>query len=258
MAGERKRATVLFCDLLGSTAIAEELDPEEYRELLESYLELVFEEVYRLEGVVNQLSGDGLMALFGAPISYEKRFLARSSRGRRDPARALSARAAGGRHRAQGTGGIGIHTGMVVAGTVGNDLKMDYTAIGDTTNLAARLQTLAAPASILVSDAPHPKGVASGDWIEARSYIPSAPLDHGVMNQFSLRHEANAYTASFIVNFEPAQKILSEVNIDRALRIEPLLSWPGPEKLVVSGVTGFDSRLYFMIRMKPMNLHHDR
>ena len=153
VAGERKRATVLFCDLVGSTAIAEELDPEEYRELLESYLELVFEEVYRLEGGVNQLSGDGLMALFGAPISYENDS-ERAVRAAVAIQRALSLlepRAGGIELSAR----IGIHTGMVVAGTVGNDLKMDYTAIGDTTNLAARLQTLAAPGSILVSDATH-------------------------------------------------------------------------------------------------------
>jgi double zinc ribbon protein len=69
--GERKRATVFFCDLVGSTAIAERLDPEEYRELLDQYLELVLGEIYRFEGIVNQLAGDGMMALFGAPIAHE-------------------------------------------------------------------------------------------------------------------------------------------------------------------------------------------
>ncbi|MEE9281164.1 MAG: adenylate/guanylate cyclase domain-containing protein [Myxococcota bacterium] len=153
VSGERKRATILFCDLVGSTAIAEGLDPEEYRELLEPYLELAFAEVYRFEGVVNQLSGDGLMALFGAPVSYEN-----------DPERAVRAAVAIQRalaelaERSRGielSVRIGVHTGMVVVGAMGNDLKMDYTAIGDTTNLAARLQTLAAPGSILVSDATH-------------------------------------------------------------------------------------------------------
>ena len=70
-AGERKRVTVLFCDLVGSTEIAEALDPEEYRELLEQYLEVTIAEIYRFEGIVNQLAGDGLMALFGAPIAHE-------------------------------------------------------------------------------------------------------------------------------------------------------------------------------------------
>jgi len=152
--GERKQVTVLFCDLVGSTAIAEQLDPEEYRELIEHYLELTFREIHGLEGVVNALAGDGLMALFGAPIAHEDA-----------PERAVLAAVAihgalasfdppllsqrGLRLQAR----IGIHTGPVVVGTVGNDLKMDYTAIGDTTNLAARLQALAAPGTTLLSEA---------------------------------------------------------------------------------------------------------
>src|ERR1035437_10330208 len=69
--GERQQLTVLFCDLAGSTAIAERLDPEEYHDLLEQYIKLVFNEIYRFEGIVNQLAGDGVMALFGAPIAHE-------------------------------------------------------------------------------------------------------------------------------------------------------------------------------------------
>ena len=78
--GERKQVTVLFCDLVGSTSIAEGLDPEEYRELIDRYLERVFPEVYRFGGIVNTLVGDGLMALFGAPVAHED-----------DPRRALRA-----------------------------------------------------------------------------------------------------------------------------------------------------------------------
>ena len=156
VAGERKRATVFFCDLVGSTALAERLDPEEYREIVGEYLELVLGEIYRFEGIVNQLAGDGLMALFGAPIAHEdapeRAVLAalaiQSELGRLserfETERGVSLRAR-----------IGIHTGVVVAGTVGNELKMDYTATGDTTNLAARLQSLAQPGTILVSDATH-------------------------------------------------------------------------------------------------------
>lgn len=69
--GERKRVTVLFCDIAGSTEIADRLDPEEYRDVLEQYVELCLEEIYRFEGIVNQLAGDGMMALFGAPIAHE-------------------------------------------------------------------------------------------------------------------------------------------------------------------------------------------
>ncbi|MGE0519200.1 MAG: adenylate/guanylate cyclase domain-containing protein [Candidatus Binatia bacterium] len=153
LAGERKQVTVLFCDLAGSTAVASGLDPEEYRELLDQYLALALYEVHRFEGLVNQVSGDGFMALFGAPIAHEdapqraiwaalaiRDGLAHFNQQlQRDRGIALPAR-------------IGIHTGPVVVGPVGNDLRMDYTAIGDTTNLASRLEQLARPGTILISD----------------------------------------------------------------------------------------------------------
>ncbi len=153
LAGERKQVTVLFCDLAGSTAVANGLDPEVYREVLEQYAALALHEVYRFEGIVNQLSGDGFMALFGAPIAHEDA-----------PQRAVWAALAirdalaHFNHQLEAERGIslpariGIHTGPVVVGTVGNDLKMDYTAIGDTTNLAARLEQLATPGTILISE----------------------------------------------------------------------------------------------------------
>ena len=153
-AGERKRVTILFCDLVDSTAIAENLDPELYRELLDEYLELALGEIYRFEGIVNQLAGDGMMALFGAPIAHEdapERAL-RAALAIRDRLAELSVRRLDTLGRAL-RARIGVHTGMAVVGAVGNDLKMDYTAIGDTTNLAARLQSLAPPGSILASSA---------------------------------------------------------------------------------------------------------
>jgi class 3 adenylate cyclase len=156
VAGERKLVTVLFCDLVGSTALAERLDPEEYRDLLDQYLEVAFREIYRFEGIINQLAGDGFMALFGAPVAHEDA-----------PDRAVLAALAirdalghfGDTLRTQRglelRARIGLHTGPVVVGTVGNDLKMDYTAIGDTTNLASRLQSVAEPGTILLSEATH-------------------------------------------------------------------------------------------------------
>jgi class 3 adenylate cyclase len=153
LAGERKQVTVLFCDLAGSTAVAGGLDPEVFRELLEQYVALALHEVYRFEGIVTQLSGDGVMALFGAPIAHEDA-----------PQRAVWAgiaiRDALAHFNAQLEAErgislparIGINTGPVVVGTVGNDLKMDYTAIGDTTNLASRLESLARPGTILISE----------------------------------------------------------------------------------------------------------
>jgi len=170
--GERKQVTVLFCDLVGSTAIAERLDPEEYGEIIDRYLERVFPEIYRFGGIVNTLAGDGLMALFGAPVAHED-----------DPRRAVRAalairdtlgRLAETIRAQQGIelrARIGIHTGPVVVGNVGNSFKMDYTAIGDTTNLAARLQTLASPGSILVSEATY--RLVRGFFV----VHPTGPLD---------------------------------------------------------------------------------
>jgi len=155
VAGERKLVTVMFCDLVGSTTIAERMDPEEYRDLLEDYMALVFREVYRVEGIITHLAGDGVMALFGAPIAHEdapyravysalairEALVVMNGRERRAP---IDLRVR-----------IGVHTGPVVVGTVGSDLKMDYTAIGDTTNLAQRLQSVSEPGMILISEATH-------------------------------------------------------------------------------------------------------
>jgi class 3 adenylate cyclase/tetratricopeptide (TPR) repeat protein len=146
--GERKQVTVLFCDLSGSTAIAERLDPEEYRDLLDRYLEVVFREIYRFDGVVNQLAGDGLMALFGAPVAHE-------DAPRRAVRAALAIQQTLGEQGLELRARIGVHTGPVVVGPVGTDLEMEYTAVGDTTNLAARLEALAPPGGVLISEATH-------------------------------------------------------------------------------------------------------
>ncbi|MEW6268912.1 MAG: adenylate/guanylate cyclase domain-containing protein, partial [Thermodesulfobacteriota bacterium] len=152
--GERKRVTVLFCDIAGSVKIADRLDPEEYRDLLDRYVELCIREIYRFEGIVNQLAGDGVMALFGAPIAHE-------DAPERAVRAALAIRAALVRlndtvlaeRDFELKARFGINTGPVIVGTVGNDLKMDYTATGDTTNLASRLESLAQPNAILISAA---------------------------------------------------------------------------------------------------------
>ncbi len=154
IAGERKLVTVMFCDLVGSTSIAERLDPEDYRDLLEEYMALVFREVYRVEGIVTHLAGDGVMAVFGAPIAHEDAPYRAiySALAIRDALAALNARGHAGT-AVDLQVRIGVHTGPVVVGTVGSDLKMDYTAIGDTTNLAQRLQSVADPGMVLVSEA---------------------------------------------------------------------------------------------------------
>jgi len=154
--GERRQVTVLFADVAGFTSLAEKLDPEEVHVIVDRCFELITAEVHRFEGTINQYTGDGVMALFGAPIAHED-----------GPRRAVHA--ALGIQRALRDYGqelqaergftvqmrIGLNTGPVVVGRIGDDLRMDYTAVGDTTNLAARLQQGARPGSVVVSEATH-------------------------------------------------------------------------------------------------------
>ena len=154
VAGERKRVTVLFCDLVDSTALAERLGPEAMHRLLQRFFDLALHEVRRYEGTLNQFLGDGFMALFGAPMAHEDHV-------RRALLAAIGLQRRLHEHRADfeaqyGVGlttRMGLNTGLVVVGTLGDNLRMDYTAVGDTTNLAARLQQLAAPDTILISAA---------------------------------------------------------------------------------------------------------
>jgi class 3 adenylate cyclase/pimeloyl-ACP methyl ester carboxylesterase len=148
--GERKILTVLFTDVSGFTALSERLDPEDVHDLMDQAFELMLGEVHRYEGTVNQFLGDGLMALFGAPIAHEDHAV-RAIHAALGIRRALVAR----RDLLGATRGIelqvrmGLNTGPVLVGSIGNNLRMDYTAVGDTTNLAARLLGLAPPGAIL-------------------------------------------------------------------------------------------------------------
>lgn len=152
--GERKQVTVLFCDLVGSTALAERLGPETMHSLLNRFFELALGEVHRYEGTINQFLGDGFMALFGAPIAHEdharRAVLAAMGLGRLLEEHRLELAEA---HGLDLHVRMGLNTGWVVVGGIGDHLRRDYTAIGDTTNLAARLQQLAEPGAILVSEA---------------------------------------------------------------------------------------------------------
>jgi class 3 adenylate cyclase/pimeloyl-ACP methyl ester carboxylesterase len=151
--GERKQVTVLFVDVSGFTALSETLDPEEVHQLMERAFALMLDEVHQYEGTVNQFLGDGVMALFGAPIAHEDH-----------PVRAVHAalgiqQALAAYHEALRAERdidfqvrMGLNTGAVVVGTIGDNLRMDYTAVGDTTNLAARLQALAEPGQIWVGE----------------------------------------------------------------------------------------------------------
>src|SRR5262244_1807903 len=154
--GERKQVTILFVDVLGFTSLSEQRDPEDIHAFMTRAFDLMLGEVHRYEGTVNQFLGDGIMALFGAPLAHE-------DHAQRAVHAALGIRRALESYRAelQGQRGIefqarlGLNTGLVVVGSIGNDLRMDYTAVGDTTNVAARMQQAADPGRILVSEATH-------------------------------------------------------------------------------------------------------
>jgi class 3 adenylate cyclase/tetratricopeptide (TPR) repeat protein len=149
MEGERKQVTVLFCDIAGSTALAQRVGAETMHGLLNRFFDTALVEVHRYEGTLNQFLGDGFMALFGAPIAHEDhaRRAAHAALAIRRACHAQTADPAAGRMPLR----LGLNTGPVVVGNIGDNLRMDYTAIGDTTNLAARMQQMAAPGEILLA-----------------------------------------------------------------------------------------------------------
>jgi len=150
--GERKQVTVLFADLKASMELLADRDPEEARKLLDPVLELMMEAVHHYEGTVNQAAGDGIMAIFGAPLAHEDHAVRACYAALRMQERVK--RHAEGFFNAHGLNlqiRVGLNSGEVVVGTVGSDLRMDYTAIGRTTHLAARMEQLASPGGILLA-----------------------------------------------------------------------------------------------------------
>ena len=151
--GERRVVTMLFCDVKGSTALAEQMDAEEWTEIINAAFERMIRPVYKYEGTVARLMGDGILAFFGAPIAHED-----------DPQRAILAaldilaafRDASPISNPQSPISllprIGINTGRVVVGAVGSDLRMEYTAMGDAINLAARMEQSAEPGTVQVAE----------------------------------------------------------------------------------------------------------
>jgi class 3 adenylate cyclase/tetratricopeptide (TPR) repeat protein len=153
--GERKQVTVMFCDMEGYTALTEKLGPEEAYGIMDQIYEILIHKVHDYEGTVNEMTGDGILALFGAPIALEDA-----------PQRAIRSALAVHREIAkfsdklkqEGQGipplkmRIGIHTGPVVVGTLGNNLRVEFKAVGDTVNLASRMEGLAEPGATYVTE----------------------------------------------------------------------------------------------------------
>ncbi len=150
--GERKQVTVLFADLKGSMELLADRDPEEARKLLDPVLERMMEAVHRYEGTVNQVMGDGIMALFGAPVAHEDHAVRACYAALRmqELVRAYADQA----FRAHGITvriRVGVNSGEVVVRSIRSDLRVDYTAVGQTTHLAARMEQLASPGSVWIT-----------------------------------------------------------------------------------------------------------
>jgi len=153
--GERKQVTVMFCDMEGFTQLAEEIGPEEAYTIMDKVYEILIHKVHDFEGTVNEMTGDGIMALFGAPVALEDA-----------PQRAIRSSLAIHREMAKFSDQlrqekkgappvkmrIGIHTGPVVVGTVGNDLRVEFKAVGDTVNLASRMEGQAQPGTTYITE----------------------------------------------------------------------------------------------------------
>ena len=153
--GERKQVTVMFCDMAGFTSLSEKIDPERAYAIIDQVYEILIHKVHDYEGTVNELTGDGIMALFGAPIALEdapQRAIRSSLAIHREMVRFSD------RIKQKGDGvpllkmRIGLHIGPVVVGTVGNDLRVEFKAVGDTVNLASRMEGLAEPGSTYVTE----------------------------------------------------------------------------------------------------------
>ena len=154
--GERKLVTVLFADVANFTAMSEKLDPEEVHQIMDGCFKIIMDEVHKYEGTINQFTGDGIMALFGAPVAHE-------DHAQRACHAALSIQKATEVYSAKVKQDcsvefrmrIGLNSGPVIVGSIGDDLRMDYTAVGDTTNLASRMENLAKPGTTLISAGTH-------------------------------------------------------------------------------------------------------
>jgi len=151
--GERKLVTVFFADIANYTSMSEKLDPEEVHQIMDGCFKILMDEIHKYEGTINQFTGDGVMALFGAPVAHE-------DHAQRACYAALSvqkAMEAYGEKISKDTGfdfkmRIGLNSGHVIVSSIGDDLRMDYTAVGDTTNLASRMESAAKPGSVLLSE----------------------------------------------------------------------------------------------------------
>jgi class 3 adenylate cyclase len=214
--GERKQVTVLFADLKGSMELLADRDPEEARKILDPVLERMMEAVHRYEGTVNQVMGDGIMALFGAPLAHEDHAVRACYAALR--MQDTVKRYAESVRRSEGLPlqiRIGLNSGEVVVRSIGSDLHMDYTAIGQTTHVAARMEQMALPGSVLLSGAT--LALAEG-YVEVRSLGPlpvkglAAPLEvYELTRAATVRSRFQAATARGLTRFVGRESELDQL-----------------------------------------------
>ena len=204
--GERKQVTVLFADMKGSLELLADRDPEDARKILDPVIQHMIDAVHRYEGTVNQVMGDGIMALFGAPVAHEDHAVrACYSALRMQDAVKRYAEEALRAHGVTVQVRIGLNSGEVVVRAIGSDLRMDYTAVGQTTHLAARMEQLATPGSILV--APATVALVEG-FVEVKSLGPvpvrglAEPIDvHEVTGAGAARTRLHAVARRGLTRF---------------------------------------------------------
>jgi class 3 adenylate cyclase/preprotein translocase subunit SecF len=175
--GERKQVTVLFADVQGSMQLAEQLDPEDWHRVMDGFFAILTDGVHRYEGTVNQYTGDGIMALFGAPLALEDHAqrACHAALYLRDELRRYSDALRVERGLSFSVR-MGLNSGEVVVGTIGDDLRMDYTALGHTVGLAARMEQLAEPGKALLTalSAPQANGSPQSDESKAARFSDSS------------------------------------------------------------------------------------
>lgn len=214
--GERKQVTIVFADIKGSTDLVRDLDPEDASRLLEPALQSMMAAVHRYEGTVNRVQGDGLMAMFGAPLAHEDHALrachaaldmqlaARERMPERESDPTLELR-------------VGLHSGEVVVRAINNDLSMNYDAMGLTAHLASRMEQLASPNSIrLTADTMHlVQGFVETEALGATTVKGlTDPLE-----VFELQGVTGARTASRLHRSETSHPIPAAIRSSRSLRI---------------------------------------
>ena len=214
--GERKQVTVLFADLKGSMELLADRDPEEARQLLDPVLERMMAAVHRYEGTVNQVMGDGIMALFGAPLAHEDHAVRAcyAALAMQDAIRRYSEEVRR-THGVEVQIRVGLNSGEVVVRAISNDLHMDYSAIGETTHLAARMEQLAPPGTIRLT-ATTLRLVEGLIRVTALGPVPvkglTAPVEvFDVMGASALRHRLQAAAARGLTPFVGRQSELDFV-----------------------------------------------